>query len=133
MGKKKKKEAFKNFTQGSKHWYLYKYDGKPSQVNEMQEVEQRQHQNRAEMEQKYFPDLNDPISTPKAAGPTSNLQLWTAHPPQLGAHRLHLLHQGHQDGVIDPLQREKGKIQAQEKQECLINSSSYPHREHKAV
>lgn len=70
----------------------------------MQEVEQSQPQNRAEMGQKHFPALICVANT----HPTSNLQLWAAHPPQLSAHRFHLFHKGHQNGVIDPLGREKG-------------------------
>lgn len=61
----------------------------------------------------------------QAADPTSNLQFWTAHPPQLSAHRFHLIHKWHQNGVIDPLGKKRVKIQGQKQQECLINPSAY--------
>lgn len=79
-------------------------------------------------EQNHFPALICVINTHSkgVADPTSNLQLWTAHPPQLSAHRFHLFHKWHQNGVIDPLGREKGEIRAQKQQECLINFSINP-------
>lgn len=34
---------------------------------------------------------------------TSDLQFWAADPPELAVDGVHLLHQGSQDGVVDPL------------------------------
>lgn len=54
---------------------------------------------------------SNPPGTPKLLLLTSNLQFWTAHSSQLGAHRFDLLDKRHQDGLINPLGKKRMKIQ----------------------
>ena len=52
---------------------------------------------------------------------TSYLEFRTADPPELAVDGVHLLHQGSQDGVVDPLGGGQAKRKAEKSTSVLLN------------